>query len=107
MAPQAFNRDLALQMTLHTHGITAVRREPGRIHDRACGSRHLCTGDVRRAWAMTALAADAGVQECGLRVKVVCPFDRRPHAADMAAQTTRESRETQGNFTGVLVARCH
>ena len=59
MPAGTLNRYFAFQMTLHAYRIAAIRREPGRVHNR---SRR--AGDVRCSRAVAALAADAGMEKC-------------------------------------------
>jgi hypothetical protein len=100
MAAWALNRDLALQMTLHADGITAVGWQLCGIHDRSARN-------VSRAWAMTTLATYACMKKCRHRIEGFCSFDRRTHAADVAAQATGEGRKIEGNLARVLVGRGH
>src|ERR1700687_3957795 len=107
MASRAFDRNFAFQMTLHAHRVAAFRRKPGGIYDRTRRACDLRASDMCGSRAMTPLAADAGIQECGLWIEVLGPQHRRTHAADVATQTTGEGRQVEGDLARVLVRRSH
>jgi hypothetical protein len=91
------DRDVALEMALHTDRVALLRQELCRIDD-----RRVAIGEMRWIVAVAALAGDAVVREERHIVFIFCAVDRSLGVAGVTRKAARQRWQVHRNCPGLL-----